>query len=187
MTKVTRLHLDQQIELLRNEKDPDFNMSNWCGTTHCLYGGAALLAGQSPEIIAKGLPDGWDIGPDTAPLRKLFLSAYLSANLVVKFYDAIKDGKLNLSRADLSGADLSEADLSGADLSGADLSGANLSDADLSGADLREADLREADLSRAYLGGADLSGANLSDADLSWVNLSDADLSWAIGLPEQVT
>ena len=54
---------------------------------------------------------------------------------------------------------LSGADLRGADLLGADLHGAYLLDADLHCADLRGADLREADLRGAYLSGADLRGA----------------------------
>ena len=77
--------------------------------------------------------------------------------------------KVNLSYADLRGANLSSADLSGADLSGADLSRANLS-----GADLRGAYLSRADLSRANLSGAYLSDAYLSGADLSGAYLSDA-------------
>jgi len=53
------------------------------------------------------------------------------------------DGRLDLSWADLNGANLSGADLSGATLHGAILSGANL-------------------------GGAILHGANLGGANLSW-------------------
>ncbi len=115
------------------------------------------------------------------------------------------DIKIDLSKADLSGADLNEANLSGADLSevnlsaadlsnsnlvmtnlsGADLkeanlSGAYLSEADLSEADLSKADLSEADLSKADLSKADLSGADLNDANLSGADLSEADLSGAL-------
>ena len=67
-------------------------------------------------------------------------------------------------RADLSGVDLSRANLSGANLLNADLSDAELSGANLSGANLYNADLR----------GANLSGANLLNADLSGVDLSGA-------------
>jgi len=80
----------------------------------------------------------------------------------------------------LSGADLREADLSGALLSGgADLSRGDLRGADLSGALLSRtlllgADLREADLSGAVLIGANLSGANLSGVDLRGVDLTGA-------------
>ena len=55
------------------------------------------------------------------------------------------------------------------DLSGANLSGANLGAAHLRGVNLFYAHLRGADLS-----GADLSGANLSGADLSGANLNGA-------------
>ena len=64
--------------------------------------------------------------------------------------------------------DLSDANLSGANLSGADLSGANLRYANLSGADLRYANLSGANLSYA-----NLSGANLSDANLFGTILED--------------
>jgi uncharacterized protein YjbI with pentapeptide repeats len=116
--------------------------------------------------------------------------------------------KIDLTVADLRGADLSEANLSGANLRGADLiranlQGANLYRADLTqanltianliGADLRgacllkanlsanfsKADLRGANLSRADLNGAILSGANLSEAFLITTNLLGADLSEA--------
>jgi len=72
--------------------------------------------------------------------------------------------KLNLSRADLRGADLSRADLREANLSRADLRGADLSRADLSGAYL----------SGVYLSRADLRGANLRGVNLRGVNLRGA-------------
>ncbi|AFY37592.1 pentapeptide repeat protein [[Leptolyngbya] sp. PCC 7376] len=101
---------------------------------------------------------------------------------------------VNLSGVNLSGADLSGADLSGADLSGAKLSKVHLRQAYLYGTNLRrthlsEAFLFKADLSKtnlygaylygAYLYGANLYGANLSKADLSEADLSEADLSEA--------
>jgi uncharacterized protein YjbI with pentapeptide repeats len=85
------------------------------------------------------------------------------------------------SLPDLSGADLRQANLSPVELSGADLHGANLRGADLREANLIDADLREADLSGANLNEADLSRANLGSASL-WeahlfrVNLTNADL-----------
>lgn len=95
--------------------------------------------------------------------------------------------RVNLSRADLSGANLSCANLSRADLTMADLSraylvGANLYMAGLRGADLVRADLLAANLSRADLITANLSeanlvGANLVEADLKGANLSGANLS----------
>ena len=96
---------------------------------------------------------------------------------------------VNLSGADLKGAELSgvdfgEADLNGAELSGADLSDANLSGADLSSADLSGAELRGANLSGANLSGTDLisanlNGTNLNRANLRYANLSGADLRYA--------
>ena len=92
--------------------------------------------------------------------------------------------EIDLSYADLSGANLSQANLSGFNLSEAKLSGAimskaDLSEAKLSGAILSKADLSEAKLSGANLLGAILPAANLPAANLSEVNLSYADLSGA--------
>jgi hypothetical protein len=85
----------------------------------------------------------------------------------------------NLARADLRGANLGRANLSGANLRGAQLRGADLSGADLVGANLSGADLMGANLSKASLLGADLSGADLSRALLNAVNLSRANISGA--------
>ena len=70
-----------------------------------------------------------------------------------------KNSEVDLSGANLRGANLYEVDLSGADLYEADLSGANLYEADLSGADLSEANLSEANLYGANLNGAELNCA----------------------------
>jgi len=69
-------------------------------------------------------------------LRKWFMWAVIHGLLPL----------LSMSEVDLSGADLF-----GANISKADLREADLSRASLSGANLREADLSLADLSRAYL------------------------------------
>jgi len=50
----------------------------------------------------------------------------------------------------------------------------NLSEADLRGANLRGANLREADLRGANLSEANLRGADLSEANLRWADLSEA-------------
>jgi uncharacterized protein YjbI with pentapeptide repeats len=76
--------------------------------------------------------------------------------------------------------DLSGANLRGAQLRGAKLQGANLFDADLRGACLERADLKEACLMDANLEGADLSyaninGANLENADMRRANLKYSD------------
>jgi len=92
------------------------------------------------------------------------------------------EGPMDLSLANLIGADLRGAnlsgtnlfitDLTGANLIGADLSGAHLGKADLSMANLRGANLREMDLS-----GVDLSMANLNGAQLLGTNLCDVTLT----------
>lgn len=105
--------------------------------------------------------------------------------LLLNFRMANKNTEtVNLSGAELCGADLRDADLSGvefcgADLNGTDLSGANLSGANLSGADLINANLTGANLSGANLRFANLSGANLRFANLSGANLKHANLSGA--------
>jgi uncharacterized protein YjbI with pentapeptide repeats len=83
---------------------------------------------------------------------------------------------------DLSGANLSGARFEpGVELSHANLSGANLCKAELNGAYLAEANLREASLEsaglvEAFLAGADLSHANLEYASFTSANLNGADL-----------
>ncbi|NIA04593.1 MAG: hypothetical protein GWP11_01325 [Proteobacteria bacterium] len=75
---------------------------------------------------------------------------------------------------DLAGAVLNRVDLSGADLRGANLAGARLYLAGLSGADLRNANLQGAALGGADLAGADLRGANLTGAILAGAYLVGA-------------
>ena len=74
--------------------------------------------------------------------------------------------RLNLSGAHLHGTHMAGADVSRGllrfiDLSDADLRGANLFRSDLSGANLRGADLREADIREAIFDGADLTDAKM--------------------------
>src|SRR5260370_1355535 len=97
--------------------------------------------------------------------------------------------KLDLSGADLRGADLQKTNFTGTDLqktnfTGADLRGADLRGADLSTsylvrADLEDADLRGAILKDKYLRGVDFREANLSHTDLSGANLQGTNLSGA--------
>lgn len=84
-----------------------------------------------------------------------------------------------LSIANLSGANLSEADLTGAKLNVARMSGTNLSKAKLNGAILNVANLVRANLSGAELMQAALIRAELVRAELSRANLSEANLSGA--------
>tara|TARA_Y100001970_G_scaffold121171_2_gene150334 strand:- start:569 stop:2290 length:1722 start_codon:yes stop_codon:yes gene_type:complete len=95
--------------------------------------------------------------------------------------------KIDLNRAQLSGANFSKAKLDRVELRGAHLEGANLSEASMYGVDLRRsilnnanligADLRDAKLKNASLFGANLQGANLEGADFTGANLGDVDLS----------
>jgi nucleoid DNA-binding protein len=79
--------------------------------------------------------------------------------------------RINLSYADLRGADMSESDLYGADLQEA-----NLADAVLTWAVLDEAKLRKASLEGADLRWANLEGADLTEANLRWANFEGANL-----------
>jgi len=95
----------------------------------------------------------------------------------------------NLQGANLSGANLQGVGLWNADLQGAKLAAANLQEAKLAGANLQEADLTRANLRRANFADANLQGASLWhanlpqaclwDANLRQANLSDADLQEA--------
>jgi len=89
----------------------------------------------------------------------------------------MQDTVVNLSHADLDGADLSRTDLSGINLNGTDLSGAHLTRADLSGASLYAANLSGADLSNAQLSDAQLTDATLGRADLDNAHLNSAALT----------
>ncbi|MDF1867318.1 MAG: pentapeptide repeat-containing protein [Saprospiraceae bacterium] len=90
-------------------------------------------------------------------------------------------GKLNLTSADLTGANLGGADLTDANLRNADLADANLrntdlTDANLIGANLRNADLTDANLIGANLRNVDLRNVKLIGANLIGTNLEDANL-----------
>lgn len=115
-----------------------------------------------------------------ARLRLNLSEADLSgANL---FFADLRDANLrdaNLRGADLRAANLRTANLNGADLIGAKLRAANLNGAKLRGVQLRGDDLIGAQLRGAYLSGADLCKADLIGADLCEADLSGADLSLA--------
>jgi uncharacterized protein YjbI with pentapeptide repeats len=123
--------------------------------------------------------------PNSEPLRHWALWRLRLCDQDVKGDCGGRDPiRIELTTANLGGANLSGVQLSGADLLEANLSSANLVEADLSGAkfaltNLSGANLRRANLSNAYLGGANLTLANLSEADLRGANLGDADLSSA--------
>ena len=67
---------------------------------------------------------------------------------------------------DLSMAFLNELDLSNADLEGANLSDAYIGFCNLTGANLRNADLSNAEIECCEVAGADFSGADLSNAQI---------------------
>ncbi len=108
---------------------------------------------------------------------------------LAKWRQANPDVLLNLSEADLRGADLRGANLKRADLTGAilreaDLVGAQFSEADLTRADLRDAKLIKADfygakLFRATIAGADASGAYFRRTEMTQCDLRGSDLTKA--------
>ena len=187
---VTKDHLDQVVEILETKEDLSwFSMNQWgdrvspedlfdCGTTHCLWGSSAVLAGVNPDYDQ--VKFSWEI-ENKHLYERLFFMSWLSPGETALIYRSIQAGSpiFNLNGADLSYVNLIGADLSGADLSGADLRGVCLRGADLSGADLSGADLRGADLVGANLSGADLNDADLGDAILRDANLSESNLSGA--------
>lgn len=93
-----------------------------------------------------------------------------------------REGRADLSGADLEGVRLCERDLRQVDMCQANLRGADLMGADLSFAELRGADLRGANLRNADLRYADLRGAELMGADLRSANINGADFSGAYGV-----
>jgi uncharacterized protein YjbI with pentapeptide repeats len=85
-------------------------------------------------------------------------------------------GLVDLSMAELIGANLLGVDLRGAGLLKVILREADLRRAWMNRADLRQTDLREANLAKAVLCRADLRGANLRGADLGGAYLLGANL-----------
>ncbi len=82
------------------------------------------------------------------------------------FIAAIKEGKKDLSRLDLSGEQLFDVNFEGAELVGADLSNCDLSHCNLKGADLTRAILVNSRLWNSDLTCANLTEANFSGTDL---------------------
>jgi uncharacterized protein YjbI with pentapeptide repeats len=93
--------------------------------------------------------------------------------------DIVGKLKLDLSGADLSGANLEFAKLKGANLAFAKLKGANLLFVKLEGAELTGAKLEGANLRWAELKGANLTGAKLEEANLENAELQGAELQGA--------
>jgi hypothetical protein len=87
--------------------------------------------------------------------------------------------KLDLSNADIAGANLSKAKLEGANFYQANLQKANIAEANLQKANLTEANLQGAILIEAHLQGAELGKAQLKKAALGGAKLQGARLSYA--------
>lgn len=136
-------------------------------------------------LLKKGV-NAWNAWREKNQEVKMDLSEanLCGADLRRAHLDSTNLSEANLRGADLSRADLTRADLKGAQLNEADLSGADLRWAHLSWtnfrkANLRAADLRETDFRKAHLREADLRGAYLYKANFSEARLDKADLSGA--------
>lgn len=92
----------------------------------------------------------------------------------------------NLPRADLRGTDLAYANLWGANLAGANLTDANLAGAKLTATNLADTTLTDATMAGSTLRYADLTGAKLWGVTLWYADLTGAKLSGAIGLQPPV-
>ena len=90
-----------------------------------------------------------------------------------------RNPKRDIRPIDLTGANLFGADLTDAKSDDVSLFGATLTRVAGTGADLALANLTRADLTRANLARADLTGANLAGADLTRADLTGADLTAA--------
>ena len=107
-------------------------------------------------------------------LRRADLSGIRMRNL------SFRRAQLDLTEANLSGADLYESDMWSAKAPKAVLAGADCRKLNLGPADLREADLRRAQLAGAKMASSKLQGADLSGADLRGAKLQSAHFERAI-------
>jgi len=126
--------------------------------------------------------------------KRILLQFFHEAKLIERVKDRAEGRPLiELSGANLSGANLRGIDLGDDSLRGADLSGADLREADLSGADLRDAKLgvigwNDAGITALisiYVRDFISNNRKLGSADLREADLSDADLRGAKGLTEE--
>lgn len=99
------------------------------------------------------------------------------ANLLYADLDEANLSGVDLRNARLTGANLYGADLADADMAGADLDHAVVSDVSLSGADLHDASFFGANLGLSRLDNTNLTGADLDKANLTHADLRDADLT----------
>ncbi|MDX2215251.1 MAG: pentapeptide repeat-containing protein [Oculatellaceae cyanobacterium bins.114] len=87
--------------------------------------------------------------------------------------------RLDLTEANLAGANLSNTDFTGAKLTGANLSNIDFTGAKLNNADLHVVNLRNTNLTGAGLNNANLCFANLRNTNLTGAELNNADLCFA--------
>jgi hypothetical protein len=113
-------------------------------------------------------------------LKKILKEHQKLHEIYEKMLKASKEGKSELSGADLQHAYFTWADLSGADLSKANLKHVEAIDVRLTGAYLREANLQDACIGGSNLTGADLTGANLTRANLQHAKLVQAKMQFSI-------
>lgn len=131
---------------------------------------AGLLRESNTGPLQKVLADGLRYAPSLsrADLQGCNLTnAYLGRKVGDKTV-------VDLTNADLFGANLKEASLKGVNAAGAVFFGASLVNTVLSGADLTGADFRNADLTKADFRKAELRGAKFDGADMEGAQFSGA-------------
>jgi uncharacterized protein YjbI with pentapeptide repeats len=139
-----------------------------------------MMVGMWVFAIVMGLSYGKVMGyfeRDLIKLQQTHSCAYCTLDCVHLY-------GIDLTNADLRGANLSDAIVNQSNLTGANLSGANLTsmgmfETNLTGANLTGATAIHAILDRANLTNANLSGAIVTGASITQANLSNANLSGA--------
>ncbi|WP_181442487.1 pentapeptide repeat-containing protein [Streptomyces tateyamensis] len=127
---------------------------------------AAFIRQSSP------MPPPEPVGTTTTAARRMVPDDVQAALTVL----AHRPEREEQFRIDLSNADLSGAELATARLEGATFVGSRLDRASLTGARLRKANLWKASLEGAVADGADLSNTSLEEANLTTADLTGADL-----------
>lgn len=148
---------------------------------HCLWHATSETAKPATVLAASAVhPPAHETSPVSQLLDGATLSGCRLRDTVPLAETALGGAEMatvDLTGADLHGAELGDANLRNATLRGANLHNAGLSEADLRGADLRNANLTDSLLWQTDLRGANLSGADLTDAFLWGADLTNADLT----------